>query len=134
MPPVPNVTRLFPVFAVTDLRDAMAYYQDRLGFTVSWTWGEPATRAGVTLGDVEIQLEAGGLGAPSGSSVAYCHMTDVDTYHEACSARGATIAMALADRPWGMRDFRVVDPSGNRIGFASPIAPLNPSNVAVPSP
>ncbi|MBM4015630.1 MAG: bleomycin resistance protein [Planctomycetes bacterium] len=77
------------------------------------------TRAGVSLDDVEIQLDGSGLGAPPGPSVVYCHMTGVDDYYAACRARGATIAMELADRPWGMRDFRVLDPSGNRIGFGA---------------
>jgi hypothetical protein len=27
--------------------------------------------------------------------------------------------MEIGDRPWGMRDFRVIDPSGNRIGFGA---------------
>jgi uncharacterized glyoxalase superfamily protein PhnB len=116
-----RVTKLFPVFAVGNLDEALAYYRDKLGFTIAWTWGEPATRAGVVRDDIEIQLDGVGQGAPPGPSVVYCHMTGVDAYHEACRARGATIAMELGSRPWGMRDFRVVDPSGNRIGFASPV-------------
>jgi uncharacterized glyoxalase superfamily protein PhnB len=116
-----HLTKVFPVFAVANLGEALEYYRDKLGFLVAWTWGDPVSRAGVTLDDVEIQLEGAGLGAPSGSSVVYCHMTGVDEYYQACRARGATIAMDLGDRPWGMRDFRVRDPSGNRIGFASPM-------------
>ena len=116
-----RVTRVYPVFMVRNLDEALAYYRDKLGFSISWQWGDPVSRAGVSLDDVEIQLEGAGLGAPAGPSVIYCHMTGVDAYHEACRSRGAIIAMDLADRPWGMRDFRVVDPSGNRIGFASPL-------------
>jgi uncharacterized glyoxalase superfamily protein PhnB len=114
-----GATRLFPVFTVLKLDEAVAYYRDKLGFSVSWTWGEPASRAGVTLDDVEIQLEAAGLGAPPGPSVVYCHMIDVDAYYEACRSRGATIIMDIGNRPWGMRDFRVIDPGGNRIGFGA---------------
>lgn len=79
------------------LEEAVAYYKDKLGSVVSWTWGEPVSRAGVALDDVEIQMEGAGLGR----------------------SRGATIAMEIGDRPWGMRDFRVIDPSGNRIGFGA---------------
>ena len=116
-----RVTKLFPVFSVRDLSEALDYYRDKLGFTISWTWGDPVSRAGVALDDVEIQLEAAGLGAPPGPSVVYCHMTGVNAYYEACRGRGPIVAMELTDRPWGMRDFRVVDPSGNRIGFASAV-------------
>jgi uncharacterized glyoxalase superfamily protein PhnB len=118
-PPMRRATKVSPVLAVRDLGEALEYYRDKLGFTVAWTWGDPVSRGGVTLDDVEIQLEGLGQGAPPGPSVVYCHMIGVDSHYEACRDRGAIVTMELADRPWGMRDFRVVDPSGNRIGFAS---------------
>jgi len=114
-----HVTKVFPVFTVRDLEEALEFYRDKLGFAIAWTWGDPMLRAGVALDDVEIQLEGGGLGAPPGPSVVYCHMTGVESYYELCRGRGTAVAVELADRPWGMRDFRVEDPSGNRIGFAS---------------
>jgi uncharacterized glyoxalase superfamily protein PhnB len=118
---MPQVTRIFPVFAVRDLQEALAYYTNQLGFSIAWSWGDPISRAGVALDAIEIQLESAGVGSPPGPSVVYCHMTGVDAYYETCRARDATIVMELGNRPWGMRDFRVVDPSGNRIGFASPL-------------
>ena len=114
-----HVTRVFPVFAVRDLAAALDFYQNRLGFSLSWTWGTPATRAGVSIGDVEIHLDSGGQGAPPGQSVVYCHMIDVQTYYAACTARGVSFALELGERPWGMVDFRVIDPDGNRLGFGS---------------
>ena len=116
-----QVTKVFPVFSVRDLVEALEYYQDKLGFSIAWSWGDPPSRAGVALDDIEIQLESAGLGAPPGPSVVYCHMADADSYYEVCLARGAMIAMEMGERPWGMRDFRVLDPSGNRIGFGSPL-------------
>ena len=112
------VTQVFPVFAVRDLGEALRYYCDVLGFSEAWKWGDPPHRAGVRLDQVEIQLDAAGLGAPPGSSVAYCLMTGIQAYYEACCRRGATVFLELAARSWGVRDFRVVDPSGNRLGFA----------------
>lgn len=114
-----QVTKLFPVFAVSDLQAALEFYQSKLGFSVAWTWGTPPTRAGITLGDIEIQLDCTGAGAPPGPSVVYCHMTGVDSYYAACKDRGVSFALELDERPWGMRDFRVIDPDGNRIGFGS---------------
>lgn len=113
-----RVTRVIPILTVRDLDVAIRYYRDRLGFAVAWTWGEPTTRAGVVLDDIEIQLVDDGAGAPPGPSVVYCHMTGVDAFFAECRDRGATFALELGQRPWGARDFRVVDPSGNRIGFA----------------
>lgn len=117
---MPQVARLFPVLAVRDLDAALAFYQDRLGFSVGWTWGDPATRAGVILDGMEIQLDCAVAGAPSGPSVVYCDMPDAGTYYAACKARGTSFALELGPRPWGMTDFRVEDPDGNRLGFGSP--------------
>jgi catechol 2,3-dioxygenase-like lactoylglutathione lyase family enzyme len=114
---MPKVSKIFPVFAVSNLDAAVAYYQDKLGFALAWTWGQPSTRAGVAFGDVEIHLDSGGAGAPSGTSVVYCHMTDVEAYFLACASRDADIAMVLGQRPWGWVDFRAVDPDGNRVVF-----------------
>lgn len=116
---MPDVTKLFPVFLVRDLDAAIDFYKDKLGFSLAWTWGTPSTRAGVSIGDIEIQLDCTGAGAPPGPSVVYCHMTDVTSYFASCKDRGAPFTLELGERPWGMVDFRVEDPDGNRIGFGS---------------
>lgn len=126
MPPITHVTRVFPILLARDLDEAIDYYCDRLGFEVAWTWGDPISRAGVALDEVEIQLVGPGPNHPSGPAVVYCHMNGVDEYYESFRDRGADICMELGDRPWGMRDFRVSDPSGNQIGFASALWLLRP--------
>jgi uncharacterized glyoxalase superfamily protein PhnB len=113
-----KATRIFPVFQVRDLAEALHYYCAVLGFTEAWKFGSPAHRAGVALGEIEIQLDGSGLGAMTGTSTAYCHMTGIDEHYAACRARGAKLVRELAERPWGVRDFQVEDPSGNKIGFA----------------
>ena len=85
---------------------------------MAWTWGEPAQRIGIALDEVQMHLVGPGPGLPPGPAVVYCHMTGIEEYYGACRARGAAIALELGERPWGVRDFRVLDPSGNRIGFA----------------
>jgi uncharacterized glyoxalase superfamily protein PhnB len=113
-----TVTHAFPVFAVRDLDEAVRYYCDVLGFAEAWRFGEPAHRAGVKLDQVEIHLDAGGLGATPGHSIVYCHMTGIDEHYRNCRQRGARLSRELAVRPWGVRDFQVEDPCGNKIGFA----------------
>ena len=44
-------------------------------------------------------------------------MAGVDAYYNHITNAGAKVAVALADRPYGMRDFRIVDPSGNELSF-----------------
>ena len=37
---------------------------------------------------------------------------DLDEEHARVTAAGWPLAEDLADRPWGLRDFRLLDPSG----------------------
>jgi catechol 2,3-dioxygenase-like lactoylglutathione lyase family enzyme len=46
-----HVTKVSPVFSL--LGEALDFYRDKLGFTIAWTWGDPPSRAGVALDDVE---------------------------------------------------------------------------------
>jgi len=112
------LTKLIPVLAVRDLDEALRYYTGVLGWSEAWKWGEPPHRAGVAIGDFEIQLDAGGRGATPGQSIIYCHMTGVEDFYRQCQRRSARMLRELEQRPWGVVDFQVEDPSGNRVGFA----------------
>jgi predicted enzyme related to lactoylglutathione lyase len=114
-------TSVHPVLAVHDLGREIAYYVETLGFTLSWEWGEPPVRAGVQRDGLELQLVADGRFAPAEPSYVYFQIRGVDSYFATCVERGAEIVMTLGDRPFGVRDFRIVDPSGNKLGFGEPI-------------
>ncbi|MBQ4835819.1 VOC family protein [Pseudoalteromonas luteoviolacea] len=115
-----KVTLMNPVLAVNDLQLSLEYFQNALGFTVTWIWGEPTIRAGVALDGFELQLDASG-GGPTGISVIFFHVTNLDEYYESCVSNGANIELEIADRSFNVRDFRVLDPSGNRLGFGAPL-------------
>lgn len=48
----------------------------------------------------------------------YAFVADVDSLYAELSASGASILGPPVSYPWGLRDFRVLDPEGNRITFA----------------
>ena len=112
---------VFPVLSVDDLERTLQYYVERLDFGVSWRWGEPAVRAGVSRDGLELQLVSDGRFAPEGTSRVYFEITEVDAYFADCVERGADVVMPLGDRPFGVRDFRVRDPAGNVLGFGEPL-------------
>ena len=126
-----------PVLAVRDLEADIAYYIERLGFAVSWRWGDPPVRAGVTRDGLELQLVSDGRFSPDGSSRVYFDLRGVEAYHATCVERGADIVMTLDDRPFGVRDFRVADGSGNILGFSEPLptsrTELSPAGSQPPS-
>jgi uncharacterized glyoxalase superfamily protein PhnB len=45
---------------------------------------------------------------------AYIHARDVDVVHAAWTEAGLPVS-EVRDEPWGMREFNVVDPGGNRV-------------------
>lgn len=53
-----------------------------------------------------------------GSCEAY--VRDADALYTELVSRGANVRGEPVSRPWGLRDFRVLDLEGNRITFAQP--------------
>jgi len=111
-----------PVFVVSDLEASLAYYREQLGFDEAFRWGEPPFYTGIRRGAVAMHLTSDpdratriGLG-----TVAFT-VADADAAHRELARRGARITVAIDDRPYGLRDFMVEDPDGNRLAFGSVI-------------
>lgn len=47
-------------------------------------------------------------------------MNDADALRAELLARGAGAQSEPVSRPWGLREFRVLDPEGNQITFGQP--------------
>jgi catechol 2,3-dioxygenase-like lactoylglutathione lyase family enzyme len=103
-----------PMFSVDDLKAAMAYYQEKLGFQVAWTWEDPPL-AGMCRDEVELQLALRGVVGPPGPSNVYFRIKGVDAYCDLAKRNGAEVTVMPGDRPYGMRDFAIRDPSGNEL-------------------
>jgi len=61
--------------------------------------------------------------ATPGISRVYVQMAGVDAYDREVTTAGAKVTVHLDSRVYGMRDFRLVDPSGNELSFGEPSAP-----------
>jgi catechol 2,3-dioxygenase-like lactoylglutathione lyase family enzyme len=108
-----------PRVPVRSVEEALAFYRNQLGFDLGWQWGTPVTHANVCRDSISLDL----ISAPdarSGTAMAYIQVSGVDAYYAELSARGVR-ASDLGNRDYGMRDFEVVDPHGNRLAFGEPI-------------
>ena len=122
----PTFEGISPVFPVSDIPAALAFYCESLGFDLGWAWGDPPTHANVCRGSIDICLTlntAIDRDVERHAGCASIGLKGVDAYFAELQGRNVTCG-ELADRPYGMRDFAVIDPSGNRLSFGEPIAGL----------
>ncbi len=106
---------------VLDLSESVAFYRDVLGFTVG---NEQPDYVDVHLGDVTFGLgpqqglpaghhfSPAALAQQKGTGVEIVIEDDIESFYERVVASGYPVASGLKKRPWGARDFRVIDPDG----------------------
>ena len=101
------------------VKDTVAFYQ-RLGFDGK-IWGDPYFYAILRRGTVELHFFTHEEHRPAESGACcYIRVSDVEgicrdfTLAE-LPRRGIPRQDALEDKPWGMREFAIVDPDGNQI-------------------
>jgi catechol 2,3-dioxygenase-like lactoylglutathione lyase family enzyme len=116
-----------PILSVANLQTSIEYYRSVLGFDVAWQWGDPPYLASIYRDRVEVNLSQADAGELAISKV-YFQVIDVDAYYERVTAAGASVDVALDERPYGMRDFRILDPSGNELSFGESVEPVEQSS------
>src|ERR1700693_3639670 len=102
-----QVTGHATVLYVRDMQAALAYYRDKLGFRVQFTWDEPVQYACLYLGDAAVHLNS--YKPPAATSPVCIFCKGVDALHDDLAARGANITREMKTHPYGMRDFIVTD-------------------------
>jgi uncharacterized glyoxalase superfamily protein PhnB len=116
-----TLTAMAAVFAVASVGRSAEFCVERLGCAEQFRMGEdyailgrealylhlmPASRAPASLGQSSVYVFANGL----------------DALHEELVGRGCPIEVAPKDYDYGMREFSVRDPDGNRITFGEEVA------------
>jgi catechol 2,3-dioxygenase-like lactoylglutathione lyase family enzyme len=110
-----KLTRAAPEIAVKDMEAALAYYGDRLGFRLMSTTPERAY-AVVQRDDVALHLFSDAVAAPASLHV---FVDGLDELHAELKGRGARLKQDIEAKPWGLRDFRVLDCDGNELKFSA---------------
>ena len=112
-----------PQFLVRKLSDALAFYEERLGFEREFVYAD--SYASVSRDGAAIHLKC----APkleeerahrkaSEHLDAYLAVSGIQELHDELIGRSAPIVKPLKERPWGTRDFYVEDPDGYILCFA----------------
>ena len=129
-PAPPRRARLrvaYPQVFVTDIARAVAFYRDRLGFSVAYLYGEPpfyglVTRDGVGLNLRHVDGPVIDRSHDESLLTAGIPVDDVGALYEELQTQGAHFAQALKSQPWGTTDFVVEDPDGNLLCFYQQVA------------
>ena len=101
--------RAVPMLATDDVAASAAFWT-KAGFDVE-TYDDgfaAASRDGIELHLATPPADGRERGE------AYLHARDVDLLHDAWRDAGVDVS-EVVDQPWGMREFSVVDPGGNRV-------------------
>jgi len=101
-----------------DIARSLHFYRDVLGLGVFREWGtegDPGHGMVFFLGGGFLELSGRSPAAPSGTLELWLQVRDVDATHEELAGLGVPIGEPPTDKPWGLREMRVLDPDGVRL-------------------
>ncbi len=123
---------IYPFLAVKDVDAAVAFYAEAFGAIEAMERVVAPDGPQVALllihgQQVGVATEAPDLGTPSPETVGgttvriSLHVDDADSVQARAVAAGAHEMFAVADQPYGVRQGRVVDPSGHHWLISHPL-------------
>jgi catechol 2,3-dioxygenase-like lactoylglutathione lyase family enzyme len=110
--------RTAPGIPVRDIEQALAFYRDALGMTVTFTNGDPVGFVILERDAAELHLTLVPTHRAGTHNVAHLMVSDAAAVHDRLVSHGARIVKGLRDHDFGLRAFVVADPDGNRLDIA----------------
>jgi predicted enzyme related to lactoylglutathione lyase len=108
--------RYHAVLPVSDIAASIEFYTSRLGFTLDFTQGQPASFAALSFGE-NSQLFL--ITSPNGAGKCglYFVVSDANAMLARCVAAGTKVVEAIADRDYELRDFSIEERDGYILTF-----------------
>jgi catechol 2,3-dioxygenase-like lactoylglutathione lyase family enzyme len=113
-PPV-KITRAIPDIRSDDIEASRAFYSGLLGFNVSMEAGKFLMFTSPSDPNIQVSLNGDFDSLPAGFIVDVGTGERVAEIHAAAVENGLRIIEAVDDKPWGIRRFSLLDPSGSRV-------------------
>ncbi len=119
-----RIVGAIPYVWVADVSRALPYYRDVLGFELEFhhEWDREGAHYGLALVERDgVRLHLRVCECPdrrhTGTSFYQLEVEGLDALHAELAAAGALVRFEPTTQEWGVRDFQVDDPEGNRIYF-----------------
>jgi len=110
----PMLRKVMPELPLTNVAAGVVHYRDVLGFEVNYSQHDIGV---MDRDDIRVLLIARS-GRHTGIGSCAFYVTNADALHAELVARGANVQGPPVSQPWGLREFSVLDPEGNRLTFA----------------
>jgi catechol 2,3-dioxygenase-like lactoylglutathione lyase family enzyme len=125
VPAASTLTKGIPVVFVSDVRVAVEFYRDKLGFAIDFLHGHPPFYASVSRDEARIHLRfvhqsafVAGLREQEQLLSAFVTVANVKGLFTEYETRNVPFVHRLKKEPWGQSSFIVRDPDNNWICFA----------------
>jgi catechol 2,3-dioxygenase-like lactoylglutathione lyase family enzyme len=122
----PEILGAHPQIFVTDMKRAIHFYRDQLGFAVGYLYGEPPYYGLVVRGAAALNLRHvdqlpldATLRDREDLLAATIIVRNAKELFVSFKEAGIPFHQSYREQPWGAHDFIVSDPDGNLIHFAS---------------
>jgi uncharacterized glyoxalase superfamily protein PhnB len=113
-------SQVSPSIYVRDMKRALEFYRELLGFCVVFTNGSPVSFAVLRRDAASVHL------CVRPAVVGTCHthimLSDLDSLYGKLVGVGATVRQPPKVQPWGLRDILVADCDGNTFEFAESVS------------
>lgn len=112
-------SHLAPVLPVDNIGETTAFYRDKLGFDVAFTWGDPPYYA-VVKRDESVGIhfsEREDTTVMMPACMVYIFVNDVDAVYEEYLKNGLDIFSPPENQDYGMREFELKDLNGHFLIF-----------------
>lgn len=110
-----SIKRAVPNIATEDVAESREFYAGVLGFDVSMDEGSFLLFSSPVAPNVQVSVNETPAESQAAFAVDVGSPDRVTEVYEECRRRGLSVVEELADKPWGIRRFGVLDPSGVQV-------------------
>ncbi len=103
-----------PELPVIDVERAQQHYSDALGFEIGWLYPDKGIGS-VSRGRTVVFFRK--RKQPFEPAIHWVYADDIDAAYRELKSSGANIVDPLETKPWGLRQFTVMDLDGNLFYF-----------------